>query len=404
MAGAGLMALLPVDAALAQLLDGAAVLDSEIIDLGAAHGRILAADVMARLTQPPFAASAMDGYAVRFADLPGPWRVIGESAAGRGFAGVVDPATAVRIFTGAPLPAGADTIVVQEEIVRDGDTATLTGEGPPLLGAHVRAAGQDFGAGAPLLRVGERLTPPRLGLLAAAGHTAVSVVRRPRVCLIATGDELVPPGVSPGPDQIVSSNPVMLAALFTAAGADVHDPGIIPDRREALAAALRSADADIIITIGGASVGDHDLVVPVLRDLGAEIDFWKIAMRPGKPMLAGRLGAARVIGLPGNPVSAYVCALLFAVPLIARLGGRDAALPEQLLPLAAPLPANGNRRDHLRARRTPAGALAFASQDSARLGVLAAAELLIVREIGAPAASAGDIVHCIALDMFSPVS
>lgn len=398
------MALLPVDTALAQLLDGAAVLDNEIVDLGAAHGRILAADVMARLTQPPFAASAMDGYAVRFADLPGPWRVIGESAAGRGFAGVVDPGTAVRIFTGAPLPAGADTIVVQEEIIRDGDTATLNGEGPPHLGAHVRAAGQDFGAGAPLLHTSDLLTPPRLGLLAAAGHAIVTVVRRPRICLIATGDELVPPGVSPGPDQIVSSNPVMLAALFAAAGADVHDPGIIPDRREALAAALQSADADIIITIGGASVGDHDLVVPVLRDLGAEIDFWKIAMRPGKPMLAGRLGGARVIGLPGNPVSAYVCALLFAVPLIARLGGRSAALPEQMLPLAAPLPANGNRRDHLRARRTLDGALAFASQDSARLGVLAAAELLIVREIGAPAAAAGDIVRCIALDMFSPVS
>jgi molybdopterin molybdotransferase len=404
MAGAGLMALLPVDAALAQLLDGAVLLDSETIPLGDAHGRILATDVTARLTQPPFAASAMDGYAVRFADLPGPWRVVGEAAAGRGFAGMVPPRTAVRIFTGAPLPPGTDTVVVQEDVAVDGATATLIGDGPPHVGAHVRAAGQDFAAGTSLLRAGERLTPPRLGLLAAAGHAIVTIVRRPRVCLIATGDELVQPGVTPGPDQIVSSNPAMLAALFTAAGAQVIDPGIIPDRREALAAALHAADADIIITIGGASVGDHDLVVPVLRDLGAEIDFWKIAMRPGKPMLAGRLGAARVIGLPGNPVSAYVCALLFAVPLIARLGGRSVALPEQLLPLAMALPANGNRRDHLRARRTPNGALAFASQDSARLGVLAAAELLIVREIGAPAAAAGDIVRCIALDMFSPVS
>ncbi len=398
------MALLPVDTALAQLLDGAKVLDSEIVDLSAAHGRILAADVAARLTQPPFSASAMDGYAVRYADLPGPWRVIGESAAGRGFGGVVEAGTAVRIFTGAPLPAGADTIVVQEEIARVGEVASLTGEGPPQLGAHVRVAGQDFAAGAPLLHAGDQLTPPRLGLLAASGHAAVDVVRRPRVCLIATGDELVPPGATPGPDQIISSNPAMLAALFASAGAVVHDPGIIPDRREALASALQSADADIIITIGGASVGDHDLVVPVLRDLGADIDFWKIAMRPGKPMLAGRLGAARVIGLPGNPVSAYVCALLFAVPLIARLGGRNANLPEQMLPLAAPLPGNGNRRDHLRARRTPEGALAFASQDSARLGVLASADLLIVREIDAPPAAAGDIVRCIALDMFSPVS
>jgi molybdopterin molybdotransferase len=404
MAGAGLMALLPVDAALAQLLADSAPLTGEAVALGDAHGRVLASDVAARLTQPPFDASAMDGYAVRWADMPGPWRVVGESAAGRGFGDVVTPGTAVRIFTGAPVPPAADTIIVQEDIAHVGETASLIGEGPPHVGAHIRAAGQDFSTGAPLLRAGDRLTPPRLGLLAAAGHAAIDVVRRPRVRLIATGDELVPPGATPGPDQIISSNPVMLAALFTAAGAEVHDPGIIPDRREALAAALQAADADLIITIGGASVGDHDLVVPVLRELGAEIDFWKIAMRPGKPMLAGRLGAARVIGLPGNPVSAYVCGLLFAVPLIARLGGRDAVLPEQMLPLAAPLPANGNRRDHLRARRTPDGVLAFASQDSARLGVLAAAELLIVREVGAPPAAAGEIVRCIALDMFSPVS
>lgn len=398
------MALLPVDTALAQLLADAVPLPSESIALGNAHARILASDVAARLTQPPFDASAMDGYAVRWADMPGPWRVVGESAAGRGFGGVVAPGTTVRIFTGAPVPPGADTVVVQEEIARDGETATLNGDGPPHSGAHIRTAGQDFAAGTPLLHAGDRLTPPRLGLLAASGHAAVDVVRQPRVCLIATGDELVPPGATPGSDQIISSNPAMLAALFTAAGAEVYDPGIIPDRRDALAAALQYADADIIITIGGASVGDHDLVVPVLRVLGADIDFWKIAMRPGKPMLAGRLGPTRVIGLPGNPVSAYICALLFAVPLIARLGGRQAILPEQWMPLAAPLPANGNRRDHLRAKRTPDGALAFASQDSARLGVLAAADLLIVREIGAPAATKGEMVRCIALDMFSPVS
>jgi molybdopterin molybdotransferase len=404
MGGAGLMALLPVDAALAQLLDGAAALNSESVDLGEAHGRILARDVAARLTQPPFDASAMDGYAIRWTDMPGPWQVVGEAAAGRGYANAVMPGTAVRIFTGAPLPTGADTVVVQEDIARAGDTATLSGEGPPQRGAHVRAAGQDFAAGAALLRAGDRLTPPRLGLLAAAGHASVAVVRRPRVCLIATGDELVPPGSTPGPDQIISSNPLMLAALFRAVGADVHDPGIVPDNRTALATALRTVDADLIITIGGASVGDHDLVVPVLRDLGADIDFWKIAMRPGKPMLAGRLGAARIIGLPGNPVSAFVCALLFAVPLIARLGGGAAVLPEQWLPLAAPLPANGGRRDHLRARRTANGALPFASQDSARLAVLSDAELLIIRDIAAPAAHAGDLVRCIALDMFSPVS
>jgi molybdopterin molybdotransferase len=406
MAGTGLMALLPVDTALAQLLADAAPLPSETISIGKANGRVLASDVTARLTQPPFDASAMDGYAVRWADLPGPWRIIGESAAGHGFGDAMTDGTAVRIFTGAPLPPGADTVVVQEDVQRLGDIAHLTGEGPPHLGAHVRVAGQDFRANAPLLLAGERLTPPRLGLLAAAGHGSVEVVRRPRVCLIATGDELVIPGVTPGPDQIVSSNPVMLRALFEAAGAIVVDPGIVPDRRDALVAALANAatEADIIITIGGASVGDHDLVVPVLRDIGADIDFWKIAMRPGKPMLAGRLGQARVIGLPGNPVSAFVCALLFAVPLVARLGGRVTPALETTLPLAAPLPANGNRRDHLRAKRTADGALPFEAQDSARLGVLANADLLIVREIGAPAAAAGDLVHCIALDMFSPVS
>jgi molybdopterin molybdotransferase len=406
MAGAGLMALLPVDAALAQLLADAAPLPSEAINIGDAHGRILAFDVAARLTQPPFAASAMDGYAVRWADMPGPWRIIGEAAAGRGFGSTMAPGTAVRIFTGAPMPRDADTIIVQEEIDRDGDIARLTGDGPPHCGAHVRAAGQDFLADTPLLQAGDRLTPPRLGLLAAAGHGQVEVVRRPRVALIATGDELVMPGVAPGPDQIVSSNPVMLSGLLGSAGAIVTDPGIVPDRHETLAAALAdaSASSDIIITIGGASVGDHDLVVPVLRQLGAEIDFWKIAMRPGKPMLAGRLGQARVIGLPGNPVSAFVCALLFAVPLIARLGGRATAARDIWLPLTAPLPANGDRRDHLRARRTADGVLPFTSQDSARLAVLANADLLIVREVGAPAAAVGDQVRCMMLDMFSPVS
>jgi molybdopterin molybdotransferase len=404
MASTGLMTLLPVDVALAQLLGGVTPLGAETIPIEAAHARVLAADVVARLTQPPFAASAMDGYAIRWADMPGPWRVIGEAAAGHGFSGTVTPGTAVRIFTGAPLPARADTIIVQEEIARTGDTATLNGEGPPHQGAHVRGAGQDFATGDALLAAGDRLTPPRLGLLAAAGHGSVPVVRRPRVTLIATGDELVPPGTLPGPDQIVSSNPAMLRALFETAGAVVTDPGIIPDHRAALAAALGCADADLIVTIGGASVGDHDLVVPVLRDLGADIDFWKIALRPGKPMLAGRMGATRIIGLPGNPVSAFVCALLFAVPLLARLGGRNHSLTLETLPLAAPLAGNGARRDHIRARRTRDGALAFASQDSARLGVLAAADLLIIREPGAPTAAAGDPVRCIALDMFSGVS
>jgi molybdopterin molybdotransferase len=398
------MTLLAVDAALALLLEGANALPAETVPITAARGRVLADDIAARLTQPPFPASAMDGYAVRWADRPGPWRVIGDAVAGRGFAQQLEPGTAVRIFTGAPLPPGADTIVVQEDMRREGEQAIMCAAGPAHAGAHVRQAGQDFAKGEQLAHAGDRLTPPRIGLLAAAGHGALPVVRRPRVKLLATGDELVEPGTQPGRDQIVSSNPAMLRALFETAGAVVEDPGIVADDRAALAAALTGEEADVIVTIGGASVGDHDLVAPVLRELGARIDFWKIAMRPGKPMLAGQLGATRIIGLPGNPVSAFVCALLFVQPLLAQLGGRRHALPLETLPLAAPLPANGNRRDHLRARRTPGGALAFDAQDSARLGILAASDLLIIREPEAPAAPAGTSVVCIALDMFQTVS
>nr|WP_310524642.1 gephyrin-like molybdotransferase Glp [Polymorphobacter sp.] len=397
-------ALLDVDMARARLLEGIMALPSETVGLALARGRVLAADVASTLTQPPFAASAMDGYAVRWGDIPGPWRVVGESAAGRGWAGKVGPGEAARIFTGAPVPAGADTVVVQEEIDRDGDVARLSGEGPPRLGAHIRKAGQDFAAGAVLGRLGERLTPARIGLLAAGGHGAVPVVRRPLVTLVATGDELVPPGVVPGIDQIVSSNGVMLRALFENAGAVMEDPGIVPDQRAALAGVLERAGGDVIVTIGGASVGDHDLVVPVLRDLGAEIDFWKVAMRPGKPMIAGRLGGQRVIGLPGNPVSAFVCAMLFVVPLLARMGGRGDALPMLRLPLASGLPANGARRDHLRGRIVDGAAEAFGSQDSALLARLAAAEVLIVRMPGAAAAAAGEMVDCIALDSIGNVS
>jgi molybdopterin molybdotransferase len=399
--------LLPFEAALAQLLAGAEPLPAQMVPLDLCAGRVLAEPLVARLTQPPFAAAAMDGYAIRWADLQGRWRVVGESAAGHGWAGTVRAGEAVRIFTGAPLPAGADTLVVQEEVTLTGEMAQLAGEGPGAIGAHIRAAGQDFAAGDLLIAAGTRLSPAHLGLAAAAGHAALPVVRRPRVTLIATGDELVLPGVMPGPGQITSSNPAMLMPLLRWAGADVADPGLIPDRAEALAAAISASDADLILTIGGASVGTRDLVVPVLRSLGAELDFWKIALRPGKPLLAGRLGSRRVLGLPGNPVSAFVTALLFAVPLLARLAGREAALPMLRLPLATPLPANGVRRDHLRARRvhmpTGAGAEPFARQDSALLSVLAAADLLIIREAGAAAAPAGELVDCIALDMFHSV-
>ncbi len=396
--------LIGVDAALAQLTAGVVPLPPEILPLAKARGRVLAADVAALLTQPPFAASAMDGYAIRWADLPGPWQVTGEAAAGRGWAGRVEAGQAVRIFTGAPLPAGADTIIVQEDVIAENGAACLSGDGPPGPGVHIRLAGHDFAAGTLLAAAGMLLTPARLGLIAAAGHGSVAVVRRPRVALLSTGDELVPPGIAPGPDQIVSSNGVMLAALMAGAGAEVTDLGIVPDRADALAAAFRAAQADLVVTVGGASVGDHDLVVPVLRSLGARIDFWRVAMKPGKPMVAGWLGDRRIIGLPGNPVSAFVCALLFVVPVLRGLGGRGGSLPLRPLPLATPLGANGERRDHLRGRLIEGAVAVAARQDSAMLATLAGADVLVIRPPRAPPAKPGDIVDCIALDSIGDVS
>lgn len=393
-----------VDAARDRLLAGIKPLAVENATFAAALGRVLARDVVARLTQPPFAASSMDGYAIRWADLPGPWRVIGESAAGHCFDGQVGAGDAVRILTGAPLPAGADTVVVQEDTAHDGDALTLTGDGPPRPGAHIRSAGLDFAAGDVVARAGDRVTPARIGVVAAAGHATLPVHRRPRVALLATGDELVAPGATLGRDGIVSSNGVMLAALL--APFDVIDGGIVADTAAALTAAIRAhTRVDVLVTIGGASVGDHDLVVPVLTALGATIDFWKIAMRPGRPMLSGRLGDARIIGLPGNPVSAFACALLFVMPLLKRLAGDPAPLPSPvMLPAAVDLPANDGRRDHLRARLIDGAAVPFAAQDSAMLRVLADSDLLIVREAFAAAVTKGAMVPCIMLDTISGVA
>lgn len=398
--------LLPYTAALDRLLAGVERLPAVLAPLADCAGRVLAEPLVAMRDQPPFAAAAMDGYAIRWADVQQPWQVVGTSAAGHGWQGTLEAGQAVRIFTGAPLPAGADTIAVQEDVIRSGDQARLHGAGPAHQGAHIRAKGQDFRHRDALIAAGTRLAGPHLGLAAAAGHGALTVVQRPRIALIATGDELVPPGSVPGPGQIISSVPAMLAALLRAAGAVVFDPGIVRDDRAALAAAITSADADIVITIGGASVGTHDLVVPVLRDLGAALNFWKVAIRPGKPFLSGTLTGQtprRVLGLPGNPVSAFVTSLLFAVPLTAQLGGRSHHLPIEHLPLATPLAGNDGRRDHLRARRGARGVTAFAAQDSAMLSVLAAADVLIIREPHAPAAAMGELVPCIALDMFQSV-
>ena len=387
-------ALVPLAEAQSRLLALGEPLPAETVPLAQAAGRWAAEDVHALRTQPSADLSAMDGYAIRFADLPGPWHVTGESAAGRGFPGTVASQQAVRIFTGAPVPAGADTILVQEEAAREGDRLALTGEGPPYRGRNIRRRGLDFHEGDLLVAAGQRLTPARLAVAGVAGHASLPVRRKVRVALAATGDELVPTGTPIGDAQLPETNRLMVAAQLAGLPVEMIDLGILPDDRATLETTFRALDADLLVTTGGASVGDHDLVRPALEAAGATIDFWRIALRPGKPVMAGRLGGAIVMGLPGNPVSAFVTTLLFVKPLVAHLSGAADPLP-QTRPaiLGEPLPANGSRTDYLRAELQ--GGLAFAStiQDSSMLRTLARAGCLILRQPHAPAANPGDSVE-----------
>ena len=402
--------LIPVDEALARILASVKEpVEAEAVPIAEAAGRTLAADVVAARTQPPFPASAMDGYAVRAADIatiPASLRLIGTSAAGHGFAGRVGPGEAVRIFTGAPVPEGADTILIQEDADSDGET--VSARESVAANRHIRVAGLDFREGDVLLRTGETLDARRLALAAAAGHAGLNLRRRPRVAILATGDELVLPGEPARWDQIVATNTLALAALVREAGAEPIDLGIATDDLPSLKAAIdraRSARADLLVTLGGASVGDADLVNRALTEAGMELGFWRVALRPGKPLMHGRLGPVLAIGLPGNPVSSIVCGLLFVVPAIRALLGDPEANADRSEPatLGCDMAANDHRRDYMRARldtapnRVPV-VHPETRQDSSMLATLGHSDALLIRAPNAPAAKSGDPCRIIRLD------
>ncbi len=396
--------MLAVEQALERILGAMAPLPAEQVSVADGLGRVLAEDIVARRTQPPAAVSAMDGYAVRAHDVaesPATLKIVGQAPAGDAWHGSLGAGEAVRIFTGGPVPDGADTVIMQENTQAGDDTVTVLESAPE--GRFVRPAGLDFSAGDVLLRAGHLLTARDVALAAAMNTPWIMVHRRPRVAILVTGDEVVMPGDPIGPDQIVSSNSLGMAAMVRVFGGEPYILGIAPDDREALAAMAAGAKgADLLLTSGGASVGDHDLVQSVLGEIGFELDFWKIAMRPGKPLIFGQVGETPVLGLPGNPVSALVCSMIYLRPALAKMLGMEAAGDERPLTarLTEPLAENDERQDYLR------GVLAnddngellvtpFTRQDSSMLNMLARADCLVVRPPRAPALATGKRVPVI---------
>ncbi|MFT5439117.1 MAG: molybdopterin molybdotransferase [Alphaproteobacteria bacterium] len=389
-----------------KITDAMPAMPAERIALPAALGRVLAEDLTARRTQPPKAVSAMDGYAVRSEDvttIPTTLKIVGHVPAGQSYDGTIGPGETVRIFTGAPLPDGADAIVIQENTEPDGDKVNVV-DGKATKGRYVRPAGLDFSEGDTLINRGSIMTARAIGLAAGMNIPWVSVSRKPRIALLATGDEIVMPGEPIADNQIVSSNGLALAGFIQAMGAEPVDLGIAPDSEDALRTMAEGArGADMLVTCGGASVGDHDLVQKVLGKIGLEIDFWRIAMRPGKPLMFGHIGDTRMLGLPGNPVSAQVCATIFLGPAIAAmLGVRDAGAKLQPAMLGDDLGENDEREDYLRASLSSDGdgnliANAFSKQDSSVFSGFARADCLIVRAPHAPAACKGDRVSVLML-------
>lgn len=385
------MTLMPVAQAQARLLSLTTPLPARIVPAAKAAGHWAAHDVISRRTQPWADLSAMDGYAVRACEYPGPWTILGESAAGLANPAPLPANGAMRIFTGAPVPPGADAVLIQENALRDGDSLRASPD-PLRSGQHVRPAGSDFRQGAVLLSAGQQIGAAQVALAVLGGHGDIAVGGRPRIAILSTGNELVPPGAPTPSGALPSSNAPMLTAMLSGLPCDVIDLGIVPDDMDLMVAAFdRARDADVILSTGGASVGDHDLVRPAFSAAGGALDFWKIRMRPGKPLMAGRLGDAIFLGLPGNPVSAFVTATLFAMPLIRHLCGAADPMPRTITArLGCDLPGTGERDDYLRAFRADGGIVSVTSQDSAATAAMADADCLILRPGGSPPAHVGD--------------